>query len=203
VTAVSLLRSVLLAEIVQELQSIHHPLSSQWKKKKTGEGIEREKKEREKDRWHQNCNISCVSVLRFIDNAQHIFGTLAFHHSKKYAITIRLPLTCKDTVQLTLHYKALQGSKKALLSPNCFQGCCGGQKSGCLSLCSVAHSLSKWRQSPSSFPFPHIFPSIFLSLGDCNESVYVFSSARLSKVYRHFGLRYIQDTFLLLTGTVL
>jgi len=48
VTAVSLLRSVLLAEIVQELQSIHHPLSSQWEKKNWGRDRERKKRERER-----------------------------------------------------------------------------------------------------------------------------------------------------------
>lgn len=123
-----------------------------------------EKRERGKDT--DGTKIATVLASLFSDSLTMLSTyTLAFHHSNNmWAITISLPLTCKDTVQLTLHYKALQGSKKALHSPECFQCCRGGQKSGCLSLCSVAHSLSKWRQSPSSFPFPSFLVSFHLSV---------------------------------------
>lgn len=88
---------------------------------------------------------------------------LAFQHpNNKCAITSSLPLTHRHTVQLTLHYKALQGNITAQLSPKSFQCCRGGQKSECLSRSCLAHSLSKWRQWPSCFPFPTFLVSLHL-----------------------------------------
>lgn len=101
---------------------------------------------------------------------------LAFQHPNNMcAITSSLPLTHRHTVLLTLHYKTLQGSIKARLSPKSFRCCRGGQKSECLSLSSLAHSLSKWRQSPSRFPFPTFLVSL-------NLSVYPFGRAKCQSV---------------------
>lgn len=120
---------------------------------------------------------------------------LAFQHPNNMcAITSSLPLTHRHTVLLTLHYKALQGNIKAQLSPKSFQCCRGGQKSECLSLSSLAHSLSKMETVTLSFPLSHfscISPSLCLFLGESEVSVCVSAPAQLG--YGHSSLRYISQ----------